>query len=59
LGLSNGRRVAGGFFGLLGNLARPIIDDATDLPAVRFVFQTSADERVAPDITHALTGAAM
>jgi AraC-like DNA-binding protein len=50
----------GGSFGLFDSLARPIIDDATDIPAVRAAFQMLADERAAPDIgTHALTSALM
>jgi AraC-like DNA-binding protein len=50
----------GGSFGLFDNLVRPIVDDATEIPAVRAAFQTLADERAAPDLgTHALTGAVM
>lgn len=50
----------GGSFGLFDNLARPIVDDATDIPAVRAAFQTLAHERAVPDVgTHALTGAVM
>jgi AraC-like DNA-binding protein len=50
----------GGSFGLFDSLARPIIDDATDIPAVRAAFELLASERAAPDIgTHALTGAVM
>jgi AraC-like DNA-binding protein len=50
----------GGSFGLFDSLAHPIVDDATDIPAVRSAFQMLADERAAPDIgTHALTGAIM
>jgi AraC-like DNA-binding protein len=50
----------GGSFGLFDSLVRPIVDDATDIPAVQAAFQMLAKERAAPDIgTHALTGALM
>jgi AraC-like DNA-binding protein len=49
-----------GSFGLFDSLARPIVEDATDIPAVRSAFQLLAQERAAPDVgTHALTGAVM
>lgn len=50
----------GGSFGLFDLLIGPIVDDATDIPAVRNAFEILAEERTAPDIgTHALTGAVM
>jgi AraC-like DNA-binding protein len=50
----------GGTFGLFDGLAQPIVDDATDIPAVRAAFEMLAEERAKPDIgTHALTGSLM
>lgn len=50
----------GGSFGLFDSLATPIVDDATDNPAVRHVFEALAGERASPGIgTHALIGALM
>lgn len=50
----------GGTFGLFDGLAQPIVDDATDIPAVRVAFEMLAEERARPDIgTHALTGSLM
>lgn len=50
----------GGTFGLFDGLAQPIVDDATDVPAVQRAFEMLAEERARPDIgTHALTGSLM
>lgn len=50
----------GGSFGLFDSLAHPIVDDVTDIPAVRAAFEQLAQERAEPDIgTHAITGALM
>jgi AraC-like DNA-binding protein len=50
----------GGTFGLFDGLAHPIVDDATDLPAVRVAFELLTEEQAKPDIgTRALSGSLM
>jgi len=50
----------GGTFGLFDGLAHPIVDDATEIPAVRMAFELLAEERAKPDIgTRALSGSLM
>jgi AraC-like DNA-binding protein len=50
----------GGTFGLFDGLAHPIIDNATEIPAVRTAFQLLSEERAKPDIgTRALSGSLM
>lgn len=50
----------GGSFGLFDQLSGPVVEDATDIPAVSASFRLLADERNAPQLgTHALTGAIM
>ena len=50
----------GGTFGLFDGLAHPIVDDATEIQAVRTAFEMLAAERAKPDIgTRALTGSLM
>jgi AraC-like DNA-binding protein len=50
----------GGTFGLFDGLAHPIVDNATEIPAVRVAFEILAEERAKPDIgTRALSGSLM
>jgi AraC-like DNA-binding protein len=50
----------GGTFGLFDGLVHPIVDDATEIPAVRAAFALLAEERARPDIgTRALSGSLM
>lgn len=50
----------GGTFGLFDGLAHPIVDDATEIPAVRTAFALLVEERAKPDIgTRALSGSLM
>lgn len=50
----------GGTFGLFDGLAHPIVDDASEIPAVRWAFEMLAEERARPDIgTRALSGSLM
>jgi AraC-like DNA-binding protein len=50
----------GGTFGLFDALAHPIVDDATEIPAVRTAFKLLAEERASPDIgTRAISGSLM
>lgn len=50
----------GGTFGLFDGLAHPIVDDATEIPAVHAAFELLTQERARPDIgTRALSGSLM